>query len=256
MTRLLKYSLSLLALAAVSLGSAYMGLKVGRRFERNVLCCQVPRERNLRLSIRETLGLAAFPSQIGQDKWVTETVFPDLTHGFFLDVGSGDGTVDSNSKVLEQKGWTGICIDPFPTNMHDRTCRMLKEVVFSEAGRKMSFQASGLLGGISDTLGAWKDTAMKAATVEFTTTTLAAILKTEEAPRFIHFISLDIEGAELEALKGFPFDQYRIGAMAVEHNFEEPKRTQIRALMKQHGYRRVHSWSQDDFYRPADSTRN
>jgi hypothetical protein len=41
----------------------------------------------------------------------------------------------------------------------------------------------------------------------------------------------------------------------VEHNFEEPKRTQIQALMKQHGYRRVHSWSQDDFYRPAESTR-
>jgi hypothetical protein len=63
-------------------------------------------------------------------------------------------------------------------------------------------------------------------------------------------MSLDIEGAELEALKAFPFDTHRIGAIAVEHNFEEPKRTNIRALLKQHGYQRVHTWLQDDFYLP------
>ena len=136
MTRLLKYVMFLVILSGVALGSAYAGLKTGRQYERNVLCCQVPRDRNLKLSVRELLGRTAFPSQIGQDKWVTETVFPDVTDGFFLDVGSGDGTEDSNSKVLEQKGWTGICIDPFPTNMQDRTCLMLKEVVFSEAGKK------------------------------------------------------------------------------------------------------------------------
>jgi hypothetical protein len=38
--------------------------------------------------------------------------------------------------------------------------------------------------------------------------------------------------------------------MAVEHNDEEPKRTEIEALMRRHGYRRVHSWQQDDFYVP------
>jgi hypothetical protein len=69
-------------------------------------------------------------------------------------------------------------------------------------------------------------------------------------PTFIHFVSLDIEGAELEALKGFPFDTYKMGALAVEHNEEEPKRREIEALMSQHGYRKVHSWYQDDFYLP------
>src|SRR5688572_8435324 len=125
MSRLVKNTSLVVALAAVSLSSAYVGLKVGRRFERNVLCCEVPRGRNLVLSLREMLGLAVFPSQIGQDKWVTETVFPGVTDGYFLDVGSADGTVDSNSKVLEQQGWTGICIDPFPVNMEGRTCKMV-----------------------------------------------------------------------------------------------------------------------------------
>ena len=61
-------------------------------------------------------------------------------------------------------------------------------------------------------------------------------------------MSLDIEGAELEALNGFPFDKYKVGAWAIEHNWEEPKRTNIDSLMKAHGYRRTHSWYQDDFY--------
>ena len=251
MSRLLKFTLLLVTLAAVAAGSAYVGLKTGRFYERNYVCCRMPRGRNLKLSIREFLGQVTFRSQIGQDKWVTETMFPDVTDGFFLDVGSADGTFNSNTKVLEQKGWTGICIDPFPTNMQDRTCLMLKDVVFSESGRKVSFQApGGGLGGITDTLGMGKDDAMKAPTVEFTTTTLAEILERHKAPRFIHFISLDIEGAELEALKAFPFDQYRFGALAVEHNWEQPKRDLILALLKQHGYRRSHIWQQDDFYIP------
>jgi FkbM family methyltransferase len=134
--------------------------------------------------------------------------------------------------------------------MEDRTCRMLKEVVFNEAGKTMDFQAADDIGGLTETLDTWKDQADQSPTVKFTTTTLAEILARTKAPAFIHFVSLDIEGAELEALKAFPFDRHRIGAMAIEHNMEEPKRSQIAALMAEHGYRRVHSWSADDFYLP------
>ena len=245
--------LALFVLGLVATGSGYVAFKVGRQYERNRMCCDTPRPRNLWLSMRELMGQSRFYSQIGQDKWVLETVFPNVKDGFFLDVGSGDGTALSNTKALEERGWRGICIDPFPKNMEGRTCQMLKEVVFSESGKRMQFQASGDVGGIRDTLGKWKGEALGAPTVEFTTVTLRDVLESTRAPQLIHFISLDIEGAELEALKAFPFDKYKIGAMAVEHNDEEPKRTEIEALMRRHGYRRVHSWYQDDFYLPDRS---
>ena len=249
MSKLSKAALSTIAmlLVAVALSSGFVGVKLGRQYERNGVWL-IPRYQKIVLSAKETLGLATFHSQIGQDKWVSEAVFPDLKNGFFLDVGSADGTIDSNTKALEQKGWTGICIDPFPRNMQDRTCQMFKEVVFSQAGKVVKFRAAGELGGIEDTLGTWEDVARKAQSVEFTTVTLGDILERAKAPSFIHFVSLDIEGAEFEALKGFPFDKYQIGALDVEHNYEEPKRSNIEALMKSHGYKRVRTWYQDDFY--------
>lgn len=240
---------------AVALASGLFGVAVGRRYELNGLCCEVPRYRKLVVSVKEALGLVSFPSQIGQDKWVSETVFPDVTDGFFLDVGSGDGVDGSNTVVLERKGWRGICVDPFPTNMEGRSCQLFKEVVFSEAGKTITFYKAGQLGGIAETLDAWKTRAEKAAPVEFTTVTLADILERAKAPRFIHFMSLDIEGAELEALRAVPFDKYQFGAFAIEHNYEGQKRRGIQALLEKHGYQRVHTWKQDDFYVPVKSTR-
>jgi Methyltransferase FkbM domain len=174
-------------------------------------------------------------------------------------VGSGDGTFISNTKALEQKGWTGICIDAFPRNMHDRSCQIFKEVVFSKAGERVKFWAADDWGGIiDDTFGFSKDKMQKyeAPTVEFTTVTLADILERAKAPRFIHYVSLDIEGGELHALKGFPFDKYQIGALTVEHNFKEPKRSEIRALMETHGYKHAHTSDRDDFYVPATAQSN
>ena len=80
--------------------------------------------------------------------------------------------------------------------------------------------------------------------------TLGEILERANAPSFIHFLSLDIEGAELEALSGMPFDKYRFGAMAIEHNDEEPKRTDILKFLEENGYGRVHTYRQDDFFAP------
>ena len=246
--RILNWPVFVVTLGLVASVASYAGGKVGRQYEHNVMCCQTPKWPNIRLSVGELLGLSHFPSQIGQDKWVIYKIFPGVTDGFFLDVGSADGTALSNTKALERRGWTGICIDPFPKNMEGRTCRMLKEVVFSEAGRTVSFQASGDIGGIAETLGIGKEMAMQAPTVDLTTTTLGDVLQRTKAPPFIHFMSLDIEGAELEALKAFPFETHRIGAFAIEHNGEEPKRSQIQALLVSHGYVRSHSWQQDDFY--------
>jgi FkbM family methyltransferase len=247
----LRTAVFFVALAALAAGAGSFGVLVGRHFEYNMRCCQVPRYRNLALSFEEPLGLAHFYSQIGQDRWVGEVIFPGVRNGFFLDVGSGDGTIDSNTKLLEERGWTGICVDPFPTHTEGRTCQIFKEVVSNEAGTRVKFRAAGELGGVAGTLGRWKDRASDSRLVEFTTVTLGDILARAKAPAAIQFISLDIEGAELDALRGFPFDTYSFGALAVEHNDEEPKRSGILALLTAHGYQRVHSWYQDDFYVPV-----
>ena len=255
MWRLGRWIALLLLIVSVAAAAGYLGLRVGRRFERNDLCCGVAREHNFAVSIREALGLLEFPSQTGQDRWVAEKMFPGIRDGFFLDVGSGNGFVDSNTWSLEQRGWTGICIDPFPTNMEGRTCQLFQEVVGSVAGQKVTFAKAGDIGGITDHLGRWKSETRQAETVELTTVTLAEILQRAQAPPFIHFMSLDIEGAELEALRGFPFDRHTIGALVVEHNDEEPKRTHIEQLLHEHGYERERTWRQDDFYVPRRADR-
>jgi len=247
-------------LAVVVLGSGFVGAKLGEDYELNHLCCQLSPSRSLLVSAKESLGLVTFYSQIGQDKWVSEKIFPGVKNGFFLDVGSGDGTFNSNTKTLEQKGWTGICVDPHPHHMEDRTCQIFKEVVSNESGKKVRFWTGGeknldsFWGGIENTLeGEAKRIIQTAPFEDFTTVTLGDILERAKAPQFINFVSLDIEGGEVNALKGFPFDHYQMGALAVEHNYQEPKRTEIKDLMESHGYKRVHTSVQDDFYVPANS---
>lgn len=240
----------LAVLMCVGLAAGYTGTRLGYRLGENKICLNLigSDERNLRLAIEQMLGIQDFRSQTCQDKWVSLIVYPDTTEGFFVDVGSASGERFSNTKLLEKRGWEGICIDPFPYDMQDRTCKVFEEVVFGRSGEQVQFRAAGDIGGIDSLIDRWRDNTAEAKVVEFTTVTLDDILERAGAPQSINYMSLDIEGAELEALKGLSFDRYQFGAITIEHNFEEPKRSQIRALLKSKGYIVVRSVLQDDWY--------
>lgn len=252
--RLLKFlvilALSVAAVAVMLHGPR--GIEIRRQYQANRVCCDLSVAQALSLTWQEAIGGGpSYPSEIGQDKWVLVRMFPEVTNGFFLDVGSGHGTIGSNTKALEERGWAGICVDPFPTHMEGRTCEMVKEVVSSVSGQTVKFHTHSGLGGIADTLGRWKEEAQKSLAVELTTITLREILERRNAPTYIHFMSIDIEGAELDALKGIELETYRFGAMAIEHNEEEPKRTDIINYLRQYGYERVHTYRQDDYFAPV-----
>ena len=252
MRRMPKLAIVLVAAALIGAAAAARSERVAEfrdRLYTNRQCCDLSFLQALNVTIQETRG-AVFPSQIGQDKWVLFAAFPGVRDGYFVDVGSADGTTESNTKALEERGWKGLCIDPFPTNMAGRTCTTIEKAVSSVSGATVTFHKAGLLGGIADTLDKWKHAAQQEPTVQLTTATLTELLDRSQAPPFIHFMSLDIEGAELEALKGLDLGKYRFGAMAIEHNEEEPKRTQVADYLRQHGYERVHSYRQDDFFAP------
>jgi len=209
---------------------------------------KLPAHRQLLLSTEE--AFRTYLGTDGQDRWIALVVFPDVKDGYYLDVGAGDGVHLSNTKMLDERGWKGICIDPFPANMETRTAKVFREVVSSEKGQKVRFRPSGFLGGIEDYFNFTKDWEphKQHKALELTTTTLDDILARANAPNYIHYMSLDIEGAEMEALKGFSFSKYKVGALTVEHNWEEPKRSLIRALLESRGYRRVFANTRDDYY--------
>ena len=247
--RLIKAAITLFLLADL----AVVGFYFGTVFQRNADLFELPPARNLSISLRQFLRLEKSYSQMEQDRWVVHSVFPGVRNGYYVDVGSADGVLISNTKLLDELGWQGVCIEPFPTNMASRTCRLFQQPVYDRAGVKVKFRKAGVLGGIDQNIDSFKERVKDDQVVEMTTTTLADVLAEAKAPAYIHYMSLDIEGAELEALKAFPFEKYRIGALTVEHNFEEPKRSQIREYLVSKGYRRVRSYLVDDWYTWRDT---
>jgi FkbM family methyltransferase len=132
--------------------------------------------------------------------------------------------------------------------MNRRTCEVFRQPVFSESGKKVSFRVAGMLGGIDSDLGKYKGTTSGAKTVELVTATLDEILAKGHSPQYIDYMSIDVEGAEYDALQGLSLDRYQVGTFTIEHNFEAKKREAIRALLEGKGYVRVRVWEVEDWY--------
>ena len=238
----------LLAVGAVAAG-AYLGYRAGRiEAFHEFVGIQDPGERRAS-AIRYALGLEDFKGITGQDLWILHSVHPGVTDGFFVDLGSADGVRISNTWALERNGWTGICIDPFPRNMAGRTCRVFAEAVDNIGGETVRFQNPGQdRGGIVQYAGWWISDQHKQDAVEVKTATLADILRRANAPSYIHYLNVDIEGAEYMALRDFPFDQYEFGAITIEHNNLEDQRAKIRELLVSNGYRLEWAIQDQDWY--------
>jgi FkbM family methyltransferase len=237
-----------LSLAVAILVSFYLGIKFGRLYQFQKTAYELGTNENLRASFRRLLHLQPSYGQFQADLWVALKIGHGKKDGYYVDVGSGDGIIISNTNLLDQMGWKGVCIDPFPKNMQGRTCQVFRQPVYSESGKKVLFREAGFLGGIAPTLGAHSDDVSKAPLVELVTATLDEILEKAKAPKWIDYMNIDVEGAEYEVLRGFSLDQYRVGSFTIEHNYEPQKRELIRKLMEGKGYVRVRSWEVDDWY--------
>ena len=226
----------------------YLGARFGMIYQFQKSVYELPRAENATTSLKRLFFLQPSYGEFGQDLWVALAVAHGKKNGYYVDVGSGDGVIQSNTKLLDRMGWQGVCIDPFPTNMSTRTCQLFKQPVFSESGKKVEFRQAGAVGGIESTLSTYKGQADAAKTVEFVTATLDEILERAKAPNWIDYMNLDVEGAEYDVLRGFNLDRYSVGSLTIEHNFEAEKRELIHKLMSSKGYVRVRSWEVDDWY--------
>ncbi|XP_043289340.1 uncharacterized protein [Venturia canescens] len=169
--------------------------------------------------------------------------------GFFIECGAYDGETRSNTLVLERfLGWSGILIEADPINfsmMLDKkrkaylspTCLSIKPYPM-----KASFLMARNIGRIhehdesqTEKLPNTMDVAHsgKHITVQcFPLVSYVAALGIET----VDYLSLDIEGNEMEVLETIPFDRIDIRTLSVEHIHGRVGRKQMIEFMEKRGY--------------------
>jgi FkbM family methyltransferase len=197
-------------------------------------------------------------SQLGQDLKVLE-VYKHKKDGYFIEIGANDGINLSNTYLLEtQYNWKGICVEPIPSKyelliVNRPNSKCYKEAVFNESNTYQIFDIANnfdLISGISKYIDKHYDAVNANKTqIIVNTITLNDLLEKSNSPSFIEYLSLDTEGTELEILKGVDFTKYTFGLIDLEHNYIEPRRTQINELLTSNGYIYIGENHWDDCYK-------
>jgi SAM-dependent methyltransferase len=124
-------------------------------------------------------------SQISQDIFVLN--FFEKKAGYFLDLGCGNGfnhPCGNNTLLLEQNGWDGISID-------------IDQVAINHFN---------------------KNRKTKAICKDLTKENLADILRENNAPKVIDYMSFDVDQASEHVLASLPLDEYVFRFVTFEHN--------------------------------------
>ena len=195
-------------------------------------------------------------SQLGQDLWVLEKL-SWKKGGFFVEFGATDGVLLSNSWLLEKYfEWGGICAEPnpglFERLQKNRCCTLSPACIYSKSGETMNFVLADAFGGIEDLGKADHHSTKRDAyaalghVMQVKTTSLFDLLRQNEAPEIIDYLSIDTEGSELAILEGFDWESYQFRCITVEHNYTDDRES-IRNLLETKGYERQEAqW--DDWY--------
>ena len=192
-------------------------------------------------------------SQFGQDLDVLQH-YNFKKNGYFVDIGAYDGKEISNTYLLEHAyNWKGFCFEPLPNefelckkNRPNSIC--INKVVFSESGKEFDFAVFEGLSGIKEYISTYKDILQTCPIIKVQSITLTDVLDENNAPTFIEYLTVDTEGSELEVLKGINFNKYSFGLIHIEHNFEEPKRTDIKTFLQSKGYKYKGENNVDDIF--------
>jgi FkbM family methyltransferase len=197
-------------------------------------------------------------SQLGQDLEVLK-FYNNKTGGVFIEIGASDGIELSNTYLLEKTyNWTGICVEPIPDRFKLLCQNRPKSVcydkaVYNESNKQVIFDIANncdLLSGISNNIDCHKRSVDANKTqIMVTTISFNDLLEKSNAPLFIDYLSLDTEGSELEILQSVDLQKYTFGLIDVEHNYVEPRRTQIRELLLSNGYQYIRENQWDDCYK-------
>ena len=187
-------------------------------------------------------------SQNGQD------LFALLSNNFkssgvFIEFGAYDGVIFSNTHLLEKQfGWTGILIDPIPNHYEsmkqNRNCKLIHGAITAKHQESVLIEelpASDLSRFVTKRKIFKKVHEVKALTLQ-------EVIDQNLSSNEIDFLSIDIEGDDIEILKSLDLSRYKIKAICVEHNFREGS-DKIIDFMYKKGYDLVYGeFSKNDYW--------
>ena len=209
-----------------------------------------------------------FYSQIGQDRYYVEKIIKRRRNGIFLDIGAHDGVTFSNTYYLEKNlGWTGLCVEPNPSSydkcIRNRTCNVVNKAILEGQKGKAEFiipEGEGKVEGGLEQLCALKghvrDKSLrhdfatqysKQSTIMVDTTSIMDLLN-EHQMYAIDYMSIDVEGYELDILKGIDYEKVKVRFLTIEHGNDEGYRKEICDFLASKGYERHRENKWDDEY--------
>jgi FkbM family methyltransferase len=191
-------------------------------------------------------------SQFGEDLQIWECLDRQRT-GFFVEVGANDPVRSSQSYFFELQGWHGVLVEPLAEKCAQLRAQRPSIRVFEvAAGAPEQRGRAEFVVATDDMLsGLWKRPWLEVAAhriVEIRT--LDDILAEVGAPR-IDLLSIDVEGTELDVLRGFDLGRHRPRVLLVEEHLD---RLCVYGYLREQGYRLVRRTGCNNWYVPAGST--
>jgi FkbM family methyltransferase len=190
----------------------------------------------------------------GREQELVREFFGGARSGFFVEVGANRPQLASQTWHLEQLGWKGVLIEPQPS-LADELARRRTAKVFAvacsapeNAGTRMRLHVAGALSSLD------RDRMAPGAEleqiIEVPVRTLDDILTEANAPVAFDFLSVDVEGHELEVLGGFDFARWRPRLILLEDH--------VRNLVKHRfleraDYRLIRRCENNGWYVPFDA---
>lgn len=183
-------------------------------------------------------------SQHGEDA-LLDMVFGNQKEGFFIEVGCIDGRRFSNTLTFEDRGWKGMCVEA-----HSGYIDMLKKnrpnsiichCAAGETDEKATFYANAR--GSLSTLDKTKEESFQLNYGSYFSgfeeqhvkkARLSSLLDAYHVGS-IDILSLDIEGYEVEAMKGLDLFRHRPKVLVIESDSSQHE-AQLDAMILPHGY--------------------
>ncbi|MEJ2378729.1 MAG: FkbM family methyltransferase [Pseudolabrys sp.] len=174
--------------------------------------------------------------------------------GYFVEVGANEPRARSQTFHLEQAGWTGVLIEP-QSQLAARLRAERKAKVFAvacsspeNAGKTLPLHVAGPLSSLDRARmapGASPETV-----IEVPVRTLDSVLEEAGTPAGFDFLSIDVEGHEIEVLRGFDIARWRPRLILLEDHVGDLSKHRY---LKAAGYRIVRRYENNGWYVPRDA---